>query len=107
MDLAILLEALDKIPNKNRPQVGSGVAPEEIQIPTIRIGMAKKTTSNPHTHVFHLEMMMLWTLLSSAKPQQKKRRRNIATWVDTSTVESKAILRTTVPANPPALVLSK
>jgi len=107
MELATLLEALDRILNRSRILVGFGVDLEETQIPIIRIGTDKGTVHNLLAHVFLLETMMLWTPWWSVKPQRKRKKRNITTPVDVSTVENKVTSRVIVPANLHVLELFK
>jgi len=69
--------------------------------------MDKETVCNPLTHIFLLEMKTQWTLPSSAKPQLKKKRKNIVAPVDASIAEGKVTSHTIAPANQHTLILSK
>jgi len=61
MGLAIPLETLARIPNKNKIQVGSGIALGETQILIIKIGAVKEIEFNPLVLVSLPGTMTLWT----------------------------------------------
>ena len=107
MELAILLETLARIPNRNKTLVGSGVALGEMQTPITRTGAVKEIACSPHDHNSLLEMMMQWTSLWFERPPQTKKKKNIAVLVDVSNVENKAISHETVPIKQHEYALSK
>jgi len=62
MELATLLEVLDKTLSKNRILVGFGDALGETQTRITRIGTDKEAVHNLPVHIFLLEMTMPWIL---------------------------------------------